>query len=209
MRVLFLLCALGCAAALPLAAGTPAPQEGAPLYLTLDQAIHDATTAAPALQAVTAQEQAARWGAAAASRSRFGRADAVASYSRFQNDQIVRPMGLQLFGPQGFSALPWDRDQAHYGVTYQLPMYQGGRLAASIALSALQANQAALVGLRHPLGLAGERHHAPHHAPVTRSSGRCDTRKPEGAGVHRTAGDADGAAGQAAEPRPAEDPHGP
>ena len=120
----------------------PAPSE---LHLTLDQAIHDATTTAPVLQAVTAQEQAARWRAVATSRSRFGQADAVASYSRFQDDQIVRPMGLQLFGPMGFSALPWDRDQAHYGVTYQLPLYQGGRLAASIALSALQADQAALV----------------------------------------------------------------
>ena len=120
----------------------PAPAE---FHLTLDQAIHDATTAAPALQAATAQEQAARWHAAAVSRSRFGQADAIVTYSHFQDDQIVRPMALQLFGPLGFSALPWDRDQTHYAVTYQLPFYQGGRLTASIALSALQADQAALV----------------------------------------------------------------
>jgi outer membrane protein TolC len=120
----------------------PAPAE---LRLTLDQAIGDATTAAPALQAATAQEQAARWRAAAASRSRFGEADAVASYSHFQDDQLVRPMSLQMFGPKGIPGLPWDQDQAHYGVTYQLPLYVGGRLAASIALSELQADQAALV----------------------------------------------------------------
>lgn len=125
--------------------GAAASPDPAALHLTLEQSIREATTAAPALQAVTAQEQVARWRAVAAARSRFGQADAMVGYSRFQDDQIVRPIGLQLFGPQGFSALPWDRDQAHYGVTYQLPVYQGGRLAASIALSALQADQAALV----------------------------------------------------------------
>jgi outer membrane protein TolC len=120
----------------------PAPAE---LRLTLDQAIGDATTAAPALRAAVSQEQAARSRSAAASRSRFGEADAVISYSHFQDDQIVRPMSLQLFGPKGILGLPWDQDQAHYGVTYQLPLYVGGRLSASIALSDLQADQAALV----------------------------------------------------------------
>jgi hypothetical protein len=126
------------------------------LRFTLDQAIHDATTAAPALQAATAQEQAARWRAAAASRSRFGQGDAVVTYSHFQDDQIVRPMSLQLFGPMGFSALPWDRDQAHYSVTYQLPLYQGGRLAASITLSAESVALLPVAPQRYFLPTSGE-----------------------------------------------------
>jgi outer membrane protein TolC len=150
--VLFAANVLAQTSASPSSLATPAvqsdpgqPSGPAPLRLTLDQAIHDAISAAPALQALGAQELAARWRVTAASRSRYGQADALAGYSRFQDDQIVRPMAVQLFGPGGFAALPWDRDQVHYGLTYQVPLYQGGRLTASIALSALQADQAALL----------------------------------------------------------------
>lgn len=126
-------------------AAEPRPAQPAERHLTLDQAIQEALAAAPGLQAAQAQEQAGRLRATAISRSRFGQADVVGIYTHYQDDQLVRPMALQLFGPAGMAGLPWDRDQAHYGVTYQVPLYLGGRLTASIAVSSLQADQAALV----------------------------------------------------------------
>jgi outer membrane protein TolC len=113
--------------------------------LRLDEAVNAALANAPALATAAAQEEAARWKERAAARSRFGQVDGVALYSRYQDDQLVRPMAIQLFGPKGFAALPWDRDQIHYGLTLQLPLYLGGRLSAAIDVARLQAEQAAML----------------------------------------------------------------
>ena len=67
------------------------------------------------------------------------------SYSRYQDDQILRPMASELFGPQGLLGLPFDRDQLHYGIVYQVPLYAGGRLDAANRSAVLQADQAALL----------------------------------------------------------------
>ena len=110
--------------------------------LTLAEAVAEALARAPALEAVTQQEQAARWKATAARRGRWGEIDVVAGYSRFQDDQIVRSISRQLL-EGGFAGLPFDRDQWRYGLTAQVPLYLGGRLSASIAVASLQADQAA------------------------------------------------------------------
>jgi outer membrane protein TolC len=113
--------------------------------LRLHEAVNAALANAPALATAAAQEEAARWKERAAARSRWGQVDGVALYSRYQDDQLVRPMAIQLFGPKGFAALPWDRDQLHYGLTLQLPLYLGGRLSAAIDVARLQAEQAAML----------------------------------------------------------------
>lgn len=115
------------------------------VHLRLDEAVNAALAHAPALATAAAQEEAARWKERAASRSRWGQVDGVALYSRYQDDQLVRPMAIQLFGPKGFAALPWDRDQLHYGLTFQLPLYVGGRLSAAVDVARLQADQAAML----------------------------------------------------------------
>ena len=121
------------------------PPDAAPVHLTLEQAVTEALQNTPALAAAAAQARAAEWKAKSTERTRWGQVDAVALYSRYQDDQPVRPFALQLFGPTGFAGLPWDRDQLHYGLTFQLPLYLGGRLVAAADASRLQADQAALL----------------------------------------------------------------
>lgn len=118
--------------------------------LTLAQAITQATEKAPALVAAAAQEQAARLKATSVSRTRFGQADVFGSLSQYQDDQLIRPMSLQLFesapvGVNPLSSLPWDGSQGRYGVTYHVPLYTGGRLSSAIDLTSLDATQAALL----------------------------------------------------------------
>ena len=136
---------LACLTASPVMAQTTTPALGTQgPHLSLEAAVTEALANAPGLQAAAAQDRAAQWTATAVGRARFGQLDGVLSYSRFQDDQILRPMSKQLFGAQGFLGLPWDRDQIHYGVTFQVPVYTGGRLSSSIRIAALQAEQASL-----------------------------------------------------------------
>jgi outer membrane protein len=119
----------------------PAPPAAGVVTLTLPEAVDEALAHAPALEGAARQEEAARWKATAARRSRFGELDAVAGYARFQDDQIVRSMSRQLL-TGGFASLPFDRDQWRYGFTFQVPLFMGGRLSASIAAASLRADQA-------------------------------------------------------------------
>jgi len=112
-----------------------------PSTLTLAEAVAEALAHAPALEAASQQEQAARLKATAARRGRWGEIDAVAGYWHYQDDQIVRPISRQLLDG-GFAGLPFDRDQWRYGLTLQVPLYLGGRLSASIAVASLKADQA-------------------------------------------------------------------
>lgn len=121
------------------AAGAATP--AATLHLTLQQVIGAALADNPRLQAATHRSAAAEREAAAAARQRWGRLTAVAWASRYQDDQLLRPMAEELLSG-GFAALPWNRDQFHYGLTYRLPLFLGGKLDAHIALAHLAADQA-------------------------------------------------------------------
>jgi outer membrane protein TolC len=141
---------LSLTAALVAVASPALPQASPPERLTLTQATAEAMENAPVLAVAAAQERAARLKAKSASRTRLGQADAFGGVSRFQDDQAIRPISLQLFqslppGENPFYSLPWDRDQGRYGVTYQLPIYTGGRLSSAIDLASLAARQAALL----------------------------------------------------------------
>ena len=118
--------------------------ESEPMRLTLAQAIDDALAHAPVLAAADARQRAAGLKATSVARTRFGQVDGVATLTTYQDDVILRVMSRQLFGPLGFAGLPFDRNQAHYGVTIQVPLYLGGRLSASVDVAQFQAQQLTL-----------------------------------------------------------------
>ncbi|NOZ77619.1 MAG: TolC family protein [Acidobacteria bacterium] len=114
-----------------------------PLHLTLSGAVSRALEANPALRALHHRTAAAAKTARAASLARWGAIDAVASYSRFNDDWMVRPMSEELFARGGFTGLPWDRNQMHYGVTFEVPLYLGGTLTNGIKIARLKSEQTA------------------------------------------------------------------
>lgn len=120
-----------------------APTNSTPsLHLTLAQAIDEALRANPGLRGSGHQTRAAENEASAASRSRWGGLNAVGSYSYLNDDQIIRPMSSELLAG-GFAGAPWDRSQAHYGVSYELPLYLGGKLNNQIQIARLEARKSA------------------------------------------------------------------
>ncbi|NLH71789.1 MAG: TolC family protein [Verrucomicrobia bacterium] len=115
---------------------------GLALHLTLAQAIEEALKANPSLKARGHQSRAAESEAKAADRSRWGALNAVGSYSYLNDDQIIRPMSSELMA-NGILGAPWDRSQAHYGLSYEIPLYLGGRLHNQIQIAKLEAKRSA------------------------------------------------------------------
>ncbi len=121
---------------LAVAAGDAAP---GPVRLTLAEAVAGALGANPGLKALSHRSAAAERSAEAASRQRWGQIDAFFNYSRTNDAWIVRPMSEEILGESGgFGNLPWDRNQQHYGVAFQLPLYLGGKLSNRIELARLE-----------------------------------------------------------------------
>jgi len=73
-------------------------------------------------------------------RTRWGRLDAVALMSRFDEDRLLVPISSELLA-NGLQNAPFDRDQIHYGLTYQIPLYLGGKLSADIEIAKLEADK--------------------------------------------------------------------
>ncbi len=119
-----------------------ATNASSPLCLTLKQAIDEALKANPGLKAAGHQSRAAEGDASAASRSRWGALNAVGSYSYLNDDQVIRPMSSELMA-NGIAGAPWDRSQAHYGVSYDIPLYLGGKLNNQIQIARLEARKSA------------------------------------------------------------------
>jgi len=105
--------------------------------LTLAQAEQKALTASPALQAARMEATAARSRTAATFGRHFGELSLVGTYNRYELDRLVVPMAKELLvNPAlGLSQLPWDRNQVHYGLMWQIPLlasgslYEGDRIA--------------------------------------------------------------------------------
>jgi outer membrane protein TolC len=108
--------------------------------LTLDQAITAALDESPVVQSANWRATAAHDQASAVNRTRWGRLEAVASMSRFDEDRLLVPMSSQLL-VNGLSNAPFDRDQIHYGLTYQIPLYLGGKLSAGIEIAKFEADK--------------------------------------------------------------------
>jgi len=124
------------------AEGMPVTNAASPIRLTLAEAIDEALKSNPGLKASGHQTRAAESEASAAARSRWGGLNAVGSYSYLNDDQIIRPMSSELLA-NGLAGAPWDRSQAHYGLSYEIPLYLGGRLDNQIHIARLEARKSA------------------------------------------------------------------
>ncbi len=129
----------------PIAPGAAAPAPPpSPIHLTLDEAVARALEANPGLKAMAHRSSAAERSARAAGRTRWGQLDAFFSSTRYNDDWMVRPMSRQMFEEAGgFAGLPWDRNQRHYGLNFQIPLYMGGELSSGIRIRQLEAEKAA------------------------------------------------------------------
>jgi len=111
-----------------LAAGvaiTAAPAWGEPL--TLDQAVERARAANPTVRAARLDALGAGARTSQAWARHLGDLDLVGSASRYEGARLVKPITGPL-SPAVTAALPFDRDQLHYGATWQLPLFAGGAL---------------------------------------------------------------------------------
>jgi outer membrane protein TolC len=98
--------------------------------LSLAQAEQKAMAANPSLQAAKLEALAAQKRTKETFGRHFGELDLVGVYNHFERDRIVVPMAKELFvvPALGMSQLPWDRNQVHYGLTWQVPLLAAGGL---------------------------------------------------------------------------------
>ncbi len=145
--------AAGLAALIALVGARPAPAapqasaavaSGDTVHLGLDEAIARALHDNPGLRAAAQQARAADRTAAAAFRQHFGEVDAIASGSRYNEAALLRPMTRELMAG-GLANLPFAQDQLHYGLTLEVPLFEGGRLMAESHVARLKADQAAVL----------------------------------------------------------------
>ena len=98
--------------------------------LSMEEAQQRALEANPSLQAAKLGAVAARERAKEAFGRHFGELDLVGTYNHFERDRIVVPMAKELFvvPALGLGQLPWDRNQVHYGLVWQVPLLASGGL---------------------------------------------------------------------------------
>ncbi len=123
----------------PLPAARPAPLDT--VHLRLVDAIARALDANPGLMAVAERARSADRAADESFRQHFGDVEAVAWTSRYQDAQILRPISRDLLAG-GFDGLPFAQDQVHYGLTFEIPLFVGGKLLAGSHLARLKADEA-------------------------------------------------------------------
>jgi outer membrane protein TolC len=98
--------------------------------LTLNEATARALAANPKLQAARLAALAAAQRVREAAGRSYGEVDLVGSYNHFDSNRSLVPISIDLFKTPslGFYQLPWDRNQLHYGVSYQIPLLAAGTL---------------------------------------------------------------------------------
>jgi outer membrane protein len=98
--------------------------------LSMAQAEQAALVTNPRLQAAKLDAVAASQKTKAALGRHFGTVDLVGAYNHYERDRIVVPMAVELFSNPalGFDQLPWDRNQRHYGIVWEIPLLAGGNL---------------------------------------------------------------------------------
>ena len=98
--------------------------------LTIAQAQQAALGANPRLMVAKLDAVAASHKTKEAMGKHFGTIDAVGIYNYYERDRIVVPMSVELFANPslGMSQLPWDRNQWHYGIVWEIPLLAGGSL---------------------------------------------------------------------------------
>ena len=116
------------AAALATLVVAPAARAAEPLSLA--RAEEKAMAANPSLQAAKWEAVAAKKRTAETFGRHFGELDLVGVYNHFERNRITVPIASDLFviPALGLSQLPWDRNQVHYGLTWQVPLLAAGGL---------------------------------------------------------------------------------
>ncbi len=122
-----------------------APPARAATPLTLAEAEGRAESANPRLASSRLEAEAAARRQSQARARHFGQVDGIASYDNYESPRLVRPISIELFKDPalGMAQLPWDRNQTHYGLAFQLPLLAGGALhegdrSAALARSAAE-----------------------------------------------------------------------
>jgi outer membrane protein TolC len=93
--------------------------------LTIQSATERALAGNPRLLAAKLDAVAAQRRTQQSVGRRFGDLDLVGQYNNFEDDRILRPMAKQLMP---ITAMPFDRNQVHYGISWQIPLLAGGTL---------------------------------------------------------------------------------
>jgi outer membrane protein TolC len=98
--------------------------------LSFAQAEERALSANPNLQASKLDAVAARKRTAESFGRHFGELSLIGAYNHYERDRLVVPMAIELFANPalGMFQLPWDRNQTHYGLTWQVPLLASGGL---------------------------------------------------------------------------------
>ena len=130
-----------------LALAVVAPAAPAATPLTMAEAESRAEAGNPRLFSLQLEVEAAARRQSQARARHFGQVDGIASYNHYESSRLVRPISIDLFVDPalGMAQLPWDDDQTHYGLAFQLPLLAGGALhegdrTAALARSAAEKN---------------------------------------------------------------------
>ena len=110
---------------LPLAAAEP---------LTLQMATEQALAGNPKLLAARLEVVAAQERTRQSVGRRLGEVALVGQYNHFDQDRVLVPMSRELLP---ITVMPFDRNQNHYGLTWQLPLLAGGSLREGDAMARL------------------------------------------------------------------------
>ena len=121
------------------AKGAPAGSTPGAVPLTMSEAESRVEAANPRLAAARLEALAAGKREAQSRARHFGQVDAVASYNNYESARLVRPISIELFKEPalGMAQLPWDENQMHYGLVFQLPLLAGGALHEGDRIAAL------------------------------------------------------------------------
>lgn len=122
---------------------------GASEGLTLQQAEAKALAANPTLQAARLAAVAAQERTKEVFGRHFGELSLVGSYNHFERDRLVVPMAIELFDDpaKGMGQLPWDRNQLHYGLVWQVPLLVAGALHEGDRIARLSENASSHLAL--------------------------------------------------------------
>ena len=128
-----------------LAISLAAPPARAATPLTLAEAESRAESANPRLSSLRLDVEAAAERQSQARARHFGQIDGLASYNAYESPRLVRPISIEQFEVPslGLYQLPWDDNQTHFGLAFQLPLLAGGTLregsrSAALARSATE-----------------------------------------------------------------------
>ncbi len=114
--------------------------------LTLEAAVARALQANPSVRAARLASVAAQARSGQALARHLGDADLLGGASRFESRRLIAPLAGPVT-PAVIAGLPFDRDQVHYGVAWQIPLFVGGALvegdrAAELAEAAARSAEA-------------------------------------------------------------------